>query len=646
MRLTLDELASRFEAVRRSGEGFVARCPTHEDRTPSLSLGNGERGLVVKCFAGCATRDVVAAVGLAESDLFYEGTSVNGAGLGEPAEIYDYVAAGGEPLFQVVRFEPKTFRQRRPDGHGGWTWNLTGVARVLYRLPAVVAAVAAGETVYVVEGEKDVHAAERAGAVATTNPGGAGKWRAEHSEALRGARVVVVADKDEPGERHARNVARELTGVAATAALVTPMEGNDLAEHLAAGFDLDMLEPLFDEPQSPPHEDPTVALADFVARRDENAPAALLACEQGTVLPPGGLGLLVGKAGGGKSTQAVDLCLHAGSGLDYVGLTFPRPLRVLFVQNEGPREAFRDKLETRLERWPHDTQPIRVWDEPSRWGQVKLSDNAQRDRFRQVVEQHAIDLVVSDSLTRFGMQGNGTPEETRDFMAWLAEAGLGRTVAFLLLHHPRSRSDPTEEELEQIAGAWSPHADAILMLKKLDGNRARLSFPKLRWARGTRPASILAFDPEAEAFTFITDETDTDPVDAETYEQRILDYLDEHPWATTTELDDDVEGRASEVRAARKRLETAGRVKTHTSAELGRVGRFTHWNTSDPATETSFHPSQLPGTGQDEEASHPSDPSHPSALKEGTGGRDGSNLTPNDEDELARLSHLQRELGL
>src|SRR6516165_5667843 len=90
---------------------------------------------------------------------------------------YDYRDEIGELLFQVVRFEPKDFRQRRPGGCG-WIWKLGDARRVLYLLPELVKAVAAGQTIYIPEGEKDVDNLRAIGLAATTNPGGIKKWRA------------------------------------------------------------------------------------------------------------------------------------------------------------------------------------------------------------------------------------------------------------------------------------------------------------------------------------------------------------------------------------------------------------------------------------------------------------------------------------
>jgi 5S rRNA maturation endonuclease (ribonuclease M5) len=212
----------------------AARCPAHDDRHPSLSVARGDDGrALVHCHADCGIEEITDALGLTLADLYGEGTAGNGRR--EIVATYDYTDERGELLFQVVRYAPKDFRQRRPDGSGGWAWTLGDTRRVLYRLPAVIAAVAAGEPVYIVEGEKDVHAAERAGVVATTNPSGAGKWRAEYGEPLSAARILVVADRDKRGRQHARAVAEALRGIAAHVQIAEPIEGNDLSDHLRAG---------------------------------------------------------------------------------------------------------------------------------------------------------------------------------------------------------------------------------------------------------------------------------------------------------------------------------------------------------------------------------------------------------------------------
>jgi hypothetical protein len=127
---------------------------------------------------------------------------------------YDYTTEAGELLFQVARFEPKDFRQRRPDGNGGWIWSLGDTRRVPYLLPELRKAVAAGETIYIPEGEKDVESLRAIGFAATTNPGGIKKWRDEYASYLRGADVVVLPDNHSEGREHGDQIVASLLGIA------------------------------------------------------------------------------------------------------------------------------------------------------------------------------------------------------------------------------------------------------------------------------------------------------------------------------------------------------------------------------------------------------------------------------------------------
>jgi hypothetical protein len=264
--VTVEELLGRLESVRRSGDGWEARCPAHDDRKPSLGVGEGDEGILVTCRAGCATENVVAALGLTMADLFFarngDGPSSNGVDpylwtprtpRGDPTvAVYAYHDEDGKLVQRVSRTAAKQFPQSWPDGSKqyGWAWRKPGGARrVLYRLPELRAAIAGGITpIYVCEGEKDVEAIEKTGAVATCNPGGAGKWNEEYTQQLVGAGcVIVVADNDEPGIAHARAVAASLGSAGIQTTLALPAEGKDISDHLAAGYGLEELRPLEDE---------------------------------------------------------------------------------------------------------------------------------------------------------------------------------------------------------------------------------------------------------------------------------------------------------------------------------------------------------------------------------------------------------------
>jgi putative DNA primase/helicase len=421
----VDTLLARLERVRKQGSGFTALCPAHSDRNPSLSVIRGDDGRVlVRCHAGCTVEEVTAAVGLELRDLFpQDRNSSNGART--LAATYDYADAAGTLLYQAVRFTPKGFAQRRPTGDGAWTWRLGDVQRVLYRLPAVLDAAAIGGTVYLVEGEKDVHALERLGVVATCNPMGAGKWRADYAEALRGAsRVVVIADDDRAGRDHAAQVARSIFAVVAD---VRVMElwprgetGADVADWVAVAKDETqlaqasrLLEEIVD--RTPPIAEGSEPAAPFALRLDEfvaattDTPPTLIGDEREALLPAAGLLILFAKGGKGKTTLTLDAAFHFASGVDWLGFAVPRPLRVLLIENEGPREPFRTKLELKKKLWPH---PIsgEIHGTTVDWGAVTLKNTVHAQALRDYVVDYEIDLVVGDPLDSLGLDGVGSPE--------------------------------------------------------------------------------------------------------------------------------------------------------------------------------------------------------------------------------------------
>ncbi|HEU5275121.1 MAG TPA: AAA family ATPase [Xanthobacteraceae bacterium] len=222
-----------------SGDGY-AHCSRDEHAgTLKLSEGSNTYGHRLTGPCGCGTTHGEATPP--------EASEVSGqSSLGSIVAEYDYHDENGALVYQVVRYEPKAFRQRRPDPEGGgrWIWSLKGTRRVLYYLDRVIEA-DPERVVYVVEGEKDVEALEELGLVATCNPQGAGKWRSVAdcaSKALKGRRVVVIADADDPGRRHAADVAAQLRGVAASVRVIEPRRGKDAADWIEAGGTVEEIE--------------------------------------------------------------------------------------------------------------------------------------------------------------------------------------------------------------------------------------------------------------------------------------------------------------------------------------------------------------------------------------------------------------------
>jgi putative DNA primase/helicase len=236
----IQEFLTHFKNVKQTGPSqWTARCPAHDDQVSSLSITANREGIGIYCHAGCSTESVVDAVGLTKKDLFFDHRESRP----RIVETYDYTDQNGGLLFQVVRYDPKGFRQRRPNGHGGWTWNLNGVRRVPYRLPELLNA-DPDEIIFIVEGEKDVDRLRSLGLTASCNSGGAGKWKSSYNQYLRDRDVVILPDNDPPGRAHAQQVADKLQSIARSVAIVElpglPSKG-DISDWLASGHTKDEL---------------------------------------------------------------------------------------------------------------------------------------------------------------------------------------------------------------------------------------------------------------------------------------------------------------------------------------------------------------------------------------------------------------------
>lgn len=242
----LDEraLLEHFDGVKRVGDGWSARCPAHDDRSPSLSIGRGDDvPWIFKCHAhDCALDDILAGAGLAHADVMPPRRD-------EPKRrevAHDYRDEHGQLRYQVVRFDPKDFRQRRPDGNGGWIWNLKNIERIPYRLDRLVDVT----DIWIVEGEKDADRLAGHGFNSTCNAGGAGKWADSLTERLvkvGAQRGYIIPDHDQTGRDHAQQVARSCASHGLEVRILDlglAAKGADVSDWLDAGHAADELRAL------------------------------------------------------------------------------------------------------------------------------------------------------------------------------------------------------------------------------------------------------------------------------------------------------------------------------------------------------------------------------------------------------------------
>jgi putative DNA primase/helicase len=313
----VDRILSKLPDARRAGAGWEARCPAHDDRRASLSITEGDDArALVKCHAGCDTGAVLIALGMTWADLFVAKVRRIDGLRPQLVETYDYINEDRELVAQKVRYFPKDFRLRRPDGEGGWTWNLKGVREVpLYNLLEVRMARAEQLPVWIAEGEKDCEALAGQGEIATTNIGGAGKWPTGAAVEVSGVDVVVVADRDDTGRAHALDVARSVAPHAATLRVVESDRAKDAYDHFVqgGGFDDFVDVEWWPEPETPAPPAPESKLGPNLVKASAVAPTRVRWLWPGW-LPFRKLCLLDGDPGVGKSVLALDLVARVSYG--------------------------------------------------------------------------------------------------------------------------------------------------------------------------------------------------------------------------------------------------------------------------------------------------------------------------------------------
>lgn len=254
----LGQLLALLEGAKRSGDGWMCRCPAHEDKTPSLSTKLGDDGrILVHCFAGCTTESVMAELGLPMTFLASPASTLPtpgpkaksprswaspelaanalAKGIGTVEAIYDYAELDGTCTFKVVRIKKPGGKTFRPLHQRNRAWQVGDPDRLLplYRMPEI----ATERIVVVVEGEKCVETAIAMGVAATTSAHGANSPKKTDWTRLKGKRVVLCPDADEPGRQYVTEVAGILRTIDAEAnirRLDLPglAEGEDIVDYV------------------------------------------------------------------------------------------------------------------------------------------------------------------------------------------------------------------------------------------------------------------------------------------------------------------------------------------------------------------------------------------------------------------------------
>lgn len=298
------DLQNNGQTVIDAGTTAKAQCPAHDDINPSLSITAIEGRVLICCHAGCTCDAIVTSLGRTMADLF---DNSRGA---------DYLYPDGR---RVHRTPTKQFSQK---GHTKGT--------ALFRADKITDEV---HTVYVVEGEQDVLAIEAAGGVAVCSAMGAGKAGKADWSPLKAKYVIIIQDKDDPGRKHAAEVAAIVEPIAESVQIAEAATGKDAADHIAADKGLNELVDV-----------PSPLLAGLKSAADLDGMTFNPLVEHVPSLIVEGFGILAGAPKVGKSWLAVAIALACAQGGIALNGIRVKPRHVLLLALEDGERRLQDRM--------------------------------------------------------------------------------------------------------------------------------------------------------------------------------------------------------------------------------------------------------------------------------------------------------------
>lgn len=265
-----------------------------------------------------------------------------------------------------------------------------------------------------------------------------------------------------------------------------------------------------------------VTLKRFVAATEE-VTAPLIGTEDDSLLPSDGMLLMYGDGGAGKTTLSIDAAVHLAAGADWLGIHVPAPVRVLLIENEGPRGPFRRRLAAKIAAWegaPFDHNIV-VLEEP--WTRFTLTDRDYRHQLALEVARHDVGLVIVGPLASLGAKGTGTPDEINEFDQHVKDFREAAGVVFGLwiVHHENKAGD--------VSGAWERYPDSLVHVQARGNGHTVVVWRKVRWSSTLHGTTTALTWTEGAGFAAV-DRPDRD------LRAELLAHLPGMDWRTLAEL--------------------------------------------------------------------------------------------------------------
>ena len=480
--MNLQTFIQRLDNVKKNGSAVSARCPAHDDKTNSLSVTQGKDGrILLHCFAGCRSEDIVSAMGLSMSDLYPEQKERSHR---EAEYIYT-------PTLKKVKY-------RKADGDKYCAWyHLDGSSWVNGRqgnqVPLYTGSVELCSSVFLVEGEKDVNSINKYGWPAVSLPDGANsKWQDEYSTVLQGRDIVIIPDHDKAGMKYADFCAANLKDVARTVRLLDlktiwpeiPLHG-DVSDYLQAvgddGF-ATIMRSIPQEEYTPSPTDPFLSCFKPLEGFAEQEAAWIVP----GWIPEGQITLICADGGIGKTTLWINLlsALSSGTGsiFDSEGITRP-PARVAFLTSE---DSVTKKLRRKIREAGADLNNIITVDvSADKTGELR-DFKFGSPKMAEFIRAYKPKICVFDPLQAYvpADVNMGSRNAMRDCLAPLVSLGEEVGTGFLIINHSNKRKGAWgRDRVSDSADIWDI-ARSVIMCGVADDDDVRyISQEKNNYAR-------------------------------------------------------------------------------------------------------------------------------------------------------------------
>ena len=437
------------DVKKSGGDEYKARCPfpNHEDRNASFNFSNktgqyychgcNKKGDAIHFYAKVNNLDTKRDFGKILKGIASDFGIPWKEQKAHIDKTYNYTDAEGLLLYQVVRMEPKDFRQRHPGNNGNWIWNLKGIDRVLYQLPKVLTA----KEVLIVEGEKDVDNLMKLGLTATTCPMGAKKWHPEYNEALKGKDIVLIPDNDLEGKEHMAQVGESLNG------LVNSLKLIELSDLPSKGDVSDFIGKFDDKAEAAeklsimidgagPYEPPKKATIEDVILQAKDFTALEIPAKKKLLNPwltEQSITLISGWRGTGKTWLALAILDAVSKGVSFGPWEPEASVPCLYLDGEMPTQ---DIME-RVEELGIDSVFIYSDAYANSLGLSKanLLSETWRTSMKRILTTRGIKLWVIDNLASLaGGIDENVKKDWDPINAWLLDLRFAG-IATIMLHH-------------------------------------------------------------------------------------------------------------------------------------------------------------------------------------------------------------------